>query len=52
MGRHLLRPNDQGILVDQQVGLIGQLIDVIDQQVSQLVNEAMLADGSSGLANK
>ena len=40
------------ILVDQRVSLIGQLIDVIDQQVSRLVNKAMLAFGSSRLANR
>ena len=40
------------ILVDQLVDLIGQQIDVIDQQVSQLVNKDRLAYGSSGLANK
>lgn len=40
------------ILVDQLASLIGQLIDVIDQRVSQSVNEAILTCGSNGLANK
>ena len=40
------------ILVGQLVDLVGQPIEVIDQQVSQLINEAVLAYESDTSANR